>query len=57
MQDRYAVDRYLPPMDDSQDWRLLSGEEQDGYTILEFTRDLTNCDEYDINIEVSAISI
>ena len=46
------MDRYLPPIDGSQDWRLINGEEEDGYTILEFTRDLKNCDADDLNVEV-----
>lgn len=52
LQDRYAEGRYLPPIDASQDWFLVSGEEEGGYTILEFTRNLTTCDSKDLNIEV-----
>ena len=55
MQDRFAVDRYLPPVDESQDWFLVSGEEENGYTILEFTRNLTTCDKYDLVIKVLGI--
>ena len=51
-QDRYAVDRVLPPIDSSQDWFLVSGEEENGITVLEFTRNLTSCDDKDLNIEV-----
>jgi len=51
LQDRYAEGRYLPPIDASQDWFLVSGEEEGGYTILEFTRNLTTCDSKDLNIE------
>ena len=52
LQDRFAVDRYLPPVDESQDWFLVSGEEENGYTILEFTRNLTTCDDNDLDIKV-----
>ena len=52
LQDRFAIDRYLPPVDESQDWFLVSGEEENGYTILEFTRNLTTCDDHDLNIKV-----
>ena len=52
MQDRYAEGRFLPPIDPSQDWFLVSGEEEGGYTILEFTRNWTTCDDRDVNIQV-----
>ena len=55
LQDRFAIDRYLPSVDESQDWFLVSGEEQNGYTILEFTRNLTTCDDHnDLNIKVTS---
>ncbi len=47
------MDRFLPPVDSSQDWFLVSGEEENGYTILEFTRNITSCDvENDLDVEV-----
>ena len=52
LQDRFAVDRYLSPVDESQDWFLVSGEEENGHTILEFTRNLTTCDDKDLDIKV-----
>ena len=52
LQDHFAIDRYLPPVDESQDWFLVSGEEENGYTILEFTRSLTSCDQNDLDIKV-----
>ena len=52
LQDRFATDRYLPPVDESQDWFLVSGEEENGYTIMEFTRKLTTCDDKDLTIKV-----
>lgn len=53
MQDRYAVAEALPPVDSNQDWRLTSAEEDDGYTILEFNRNFTTCDDRDRNITVN----
>ena len=53
MQDRFAEMRTLPPIDDSQDWFLTFGEEEDGYTILEFYRNLSTCDAQDLDISVS----
>ena len=56
MQDRYALERFLPSIDDSQDWKLLRGEERDGRTILEFSRPFSSCDiENDLNIHVRRI--
>ncbi len=49
--DRYAEGRFLPPIDSSQDWFLVRGEEEEGTTVLEFTRNLTTCDDKDLNIE------
>ncbi len=49
-QDRYAEGRVLPPIDSSQDWFLVRGEEEEGTTVLEFTRNLTTCDDKDLNI-------
>ena len=56
LQDRFAVDRFLPPIDESQDWFLVSGEEDNGHTVLEFTRSLTTCDENDLDIQVPALN-
>jgi hypothetical protein len=53
MQDRYAQGRFLPPIDArSQDWFLTNSEEEDGFTILEFSRNFTSCDPQDLNIDV-----
>ena len=52
LQDRFAFQQALPPIDPSQDWFLVRGEEDDGYTILEFTRNWTTCDDRDRDIEV-----
>ena len=45
----------LPRIDPSQDWFLSLGEEEDGYTILEFSRNLTTCDSKDLEIGVSFV--
>ena len=52
LQDRYAAGRMLPSIDSSQDWFLISGKEVDGFTTLEFTRNLTTCDSQDLDIKV-----
>ena len=52
LQDRFAIDRFLPAVDESQDWFLVSGEEENGYTVLEFTRNLSTCDNNDLDIKV-----
>ena len=57
MQDRYAERRALPPIDASQDWYLSFGEEEDGYTILEFSRNLTTCDPKDLDVDVSLTNL
>ena len=56
LQDRFAIDRFLPPVDESQDWFLVSGEEENGYTILEFMRHLSSCDQNDLDIKVHSYS-
>ena len=54
-QDRFADGYFLPSIDESQDWFLVRGEEEDGHTILEFTRNLTSCDERDLDIQVPTL--
>ena len=55
-QDRFAEDRTVtPPIDESQDWILEFGEEKDGYTVLGFRRNITNCDPKDLDIQVSCM--
>eukprot|EP00058_Branchiostoma_floridae_P002540 XP_002588028.1 hypothetical protein BRAFLDRAFT_123333 [Branchiostoma floridae] len=46
-QDRYAEDKALPPVDESQDWELLSGYENDTHTVLRFKRKRQTCDVRD----------
>ena len=52
LQDRFAVQQSLPPIDPSQDWFLVRGMEEGGFTILEFTRNWTTCDDRDRDILV-----
>ena len=52
LQDRFAFQQARPPIDPSQDWFLVRGMEDGGYTILEFTRNWTTCDDRDRDIEV-----
>ena len=53
MQDRYADAESLPPIDPQQDWNLIRGENENGFTTLEFSRKWVTCDERDRDIEVS----
>ena len=54
MQDRFAPLAYiLPPIDPSQDWQLIGSSQENGHTVLEFTRPLVTCDEKDLDIKVS----
>ena len=52
VQDRYAEREALPPIDPRQNWFLVRGMEDGGYTILEFTRNWTTCDGRDRDIVV-----
>lgn len=55
VQDRYADMRVLPPIDESQDWFLISAEEEGNFTILEFSRNFTTCDKRDLELKVSIV--
>ena len=44
--------RCTPIIDAQQDWYLINGEEEGGYTTLEFTRNFTTCDDNDLEIKV-----
>eukprot|EP00058_Branchiostoma_floridae_P026475 XP_002611966.1 hypothetical protein BRAFLDRAFT_91851 [Branchiostoma floridae] len=50
--DRYADEKALPPEDESQDWELLSGYENDTHTVLRFKRKLQTCDVRDRVINI-----
>ncbi|XP_066291636.1 DBH-like monooxygenase protein 1 homolog [Branchiostoma lanceolatum] len=45
--DRYADAKAQPPVDESQDWELVSGYENETHTVLRFNRKLTTCDDKD----------
>ncbi|CAH1248491.1 MOXD1 [Branchiostoma lanceolatum] len=45
--DRYAEAKALPPVDESQDWELVSGYENATHTVLRFNRKLMTCDDRD----------
>ena len=53
-QDRYAVARAVPPIDDQQDYQLTDFKESDGKTLLKFTRKFDTCDSRDKKLEVSS---
>lgn len=57
MQDRFATSRSPPAIDDQQDWELEDGYEEDGFTVLEFTRNYTTCDDNDLPITVSTLNL
>lgn len=57
MQDRFALySHILPPIDESQDVFFLGGEQENGYTVLEFSRDFVTCDVRDVNIKVYTVT-
>ncbi|XP_066292189.1 DBH-like monooxygenase protein 1 homolog [Branchiostoma lanceolatum] len=45
--DRYAEAEAQPPVDESQDWELVSGYENGTHTVLRFNRKLMTCDDKD----------
>ncbi|GFR80888.1 DBH-like monooxygenase protein 1 [Elysia marginata] len=48
--DRHAEGHFLPAKDSSQDWSLLSGQENGQYTVLKVARKLDTCDDQDVPI-------
>ena len=52
LQDRYAYGRTTPSIDVSQDWALTGGNEEGGFTTLQFERRLDTCDPNDTAIDV-----
>lgn len=53
LKDRHGEGHLLPTMDQSQDYKLISGFEKDGKTTLKFSRKLDTCDKDDLKIEVN----
>ena len=43
----------MPPIDEVQNWHLIRGEEENGFTTLEFWRNFITCDDKDRDILVS----
>ncbi|XP_035207206.1 DBH-like monooxygenase protein 1 homolog, partial [Stegodyphus dumicola] len=50
-QDRHGTGNRLPPVDRTQDWHVLSGNENDTHTSLVFRRKLITCDQEDMEID------
>ena len=50
MQDRFADARARPPVDSQQDWNLVAGKEENGWTIMSFNRALQTGDTRDRDI-------
>ena len=51
-QDRYAFGHYLPPIDKTQNWFLMSAMQDGGYTELEFSRSFTTCDHENRDLDI-----
>ncbi|XP_031571436.1 DBH-like monooxygenase protein 1 isoform X2 [Actinia tenebrosa] len=49
--DRHGEGYSLPPLDDSQDYKLISGTEKDGKTTMKFSRKFDTCDNQDYKFE------
>ncbi|XP_031557426.1 DBH-like monooxygenase protein 1 [Actinia tenebrosa] len=49
--DRYGEGYFVPAMDDSQDYKLISGTEKDGKTTMKFSRKIDTCDRQDYKFE------
>ena len=50
VQDRFADARARPPVDSQQDWTLVAGKEENGWTIVSFSRALQTGDARDRDI-------
>ncbi|KAK3088637.1 hypothetical protein FSP39_021673 [Pinctada imbricata] len=55
LSDRHTHGHFEPHEDDSQDWILLHGEENDFGTVMKITRKLDTCDEDDFIITDSTV--
>ncbi|CAF1240142.1 unnamed protein product, partial [Didymodactylos carnosus] len=52
IQDRFAFDEIKPVIDNTtQDWFVLQGQEQDGWTAIQFKRYFDTCDPMDVPIK------
>ena len=55
MQDRYADEKAIPPIDEQQDYKLEGFQESGGKTLLKFTRKFDTCDPRDRKLEVCVL--
>ena len=55
LQDRYADEKAIPPIDEQQDYKLEGFQESDGKTLLKFTRKFDTCDPRDRKLEVCVL--
>ncbi|XP_078684910.1 DBH-like monooxygenase protein 1 isoform X1 [Branchiostoma floridae x Branchiostoma belcheri] len=55
--DRYAEAQAQPSVDESQDWELVSGNENGTHTVLRFNRKLTTCDVKDRVINADTMRV
>ncbi len=53
IQDRHAVGKSMPVVDQQQNYKLLSLTESDEKTVMKFQRSIGSCDENDLPITVS----
>ncbi len=52
-QDRFAFDKVKPLVDNTtQNWFVLQGQEQNGWTAIQFKRYFDTCDPMDVPIKV-----
>ncbi|XP_031575456.1 DBH-like monooxygenase protein 1 homolog, partial [Actinia tenebrosa] len=57
LKDRYADAKALPPIDAKQDYTLVAAREDNGETIIEFSRLWNTCDEKDNKIEEGTVRV
>ncbi|EDO49634.1 predicted protein [Nematostella vectensis] len=55
--DRYADGEYMPKIDDHNDYKLISGTEENGKTILKFSRKIDTCDPRDRKIKIGTTKV
>ena len=55
LQDRYADEKAIPPIDEQQDYKLEGFQESDEKTLLKFTRKFDTCDPRDRKLEVCVL--
>ena len=55
LQDRYADEKAIPPIDEQQDYKLEGFQESNGKTLLKFTRKFDSCDPRDRKLEACVL--